>query len=285
MLLVLGEPRARVLEAFRSAAKLRNIEVFFLQELAQEPHFTWRFDHAGSCSKLVIGDKKVNSSQIRGVLVQNPTRLEPAESGRPDRQYTQAERNAILFAWFSNLPCPVINRYPAQYWFAPGVSLSSWERLIRESGLKTAPAILSNVESELQEFAKSFKKGVIYAPLCDSDTYRVSTDQDWKGIAKMAAVCPVNLTWFVPPRFVACVVGDRVFWNRTVKKAMADCEPQLVQLARAAQLEFIEVHFVSDKDDFLVHCVEPFPTLEAFDGAVRNVIAAALLDRLDSGDR
>jgi hypothetical protein len=98
----------------------------------------------------------------------------------------------------------------------------------------------------------------------------------------MAEVCPVNLTWFGTSRCVACVVGDQVFWDREVTDVMRECELPLVQLTQAAELDFMEFHFTADKDELYVHWVEPFPKLDDFDNKARSLIAAALVDRLDS---
>ena len=98
----------------------------------------------------------------------------------------------------------------------------------------------------------------------------------------MAEVCPVNLTWFGTSRYLACVVGDRVFWNRRVTYGMRECELPLVRLTQSAELDFVEFHFTADKDELYVHWVEPFPKLDDFDAKDRSLIAAALVDRLDS---
>src|ERR1700749_4854763 len=116
MYLIVGEPNATVLGSFESACERRNKKVVLLRELAQP--FTWRFDCARSFSEVLIDGGEVDVEQIQGVLVQNPSRLDPGKSLEPEVVYAQAESNAILFAWFSTLTCRVINRYPALYWFA-----------------------------------------------------------------------------------------------------------------------------------------------------------------------
>jgi hypothetical protein len=279
MYLIVGEPNATVLGSFESACERRNKKVVLLRELAQP--FTWRFDCARSFSEVLIDGGEVDVEQIQGVLVQNPSRLDPGKSLEPEVVYAQAESNAILFAWFSTLTCRVINRYPALYWFASGLCLPLWETLIHESGLKTAPAILSNVESELKAFAATQGSEVSYEPLCDSDAYAVSTNEEWTGLSRMAAICPVNLTRFFRLRYAACIVGDRVFWTRPVNEAMAASEAGLVRIAKGLELDFLEVHFVGDKDDLHVQRIEPFPRLDAFDDETRRLIAEALVDCLD----
>ncbi|MGA7126787.1 MAG: hypothetical protein WBZ19_10810 [Chthoniobacterales bacterium] len=281
MYLLLGEPNLHVVEAFRAAVEERGQSLALLKDFDEKPHFTWQFNNGDSISRLSIRGQKIDVRQIRGVLVQNPPRLDLEKSHGLEAEYAKAESSAILFAWFWSLSCPVINRYPAQYWFPPRISLPFWERLIRASGLKTATAILSNVEPELQKFAASVGRGTCYSPLCDSEVYRVSTKQDWKELAKMAEICPVNLTRFVAPRYVACVVANKVFWNRRVTDAMLECELPLVRLTQASELDFMEFHFTAD-DELYVHWVEPFPKLDDFDNKARSLIAAALVDRLDS---
>lgn len=279
MYLIVGEPNVSVLRPFRSVCERRNKKVVLVGELPQP--FTWCFDCVRSSSEVLVRDRKIDVKQIQGVLVQNPPTLDPVTSPGPEVEYAHTESNAILFGWFSTLTCRVINRYPARYWFAPGLCLPLWEGLIHESGLRTAPAILSNVESELQAFAAPLGSEVSYEPLCDSDAYRVSTKEEWTGLSKMVAICPVNLTRFFPLRHVACVVGNHVFWSGPVNEAMANSEAGLVRTAMAGELDFLEVHFVGGKADLYVQRVEPFPRLEAFDDETRQLIAEALVDWLD----
>ena len=281
MYLIVGEPNVTVLESFKSVCEQRNQAVLLLKELPQE--FTWRFDGVDSFSEVVLRDLKVHADEIKGALVQNPLRITPAF--KPEAEYACAETNAVLFAWFSSLACPVINRYPARYWFAPPLCLSLWEGLIRQSGLKTAPAILSNVESELEAFAAPAGGQVSFEPLCDSAAYRVSTKQAWTGLSKMAAICPVNLTRFFPVRYVACIVGNRVFWDLPITSSMADIQARLLQMSGAAELDFLQVYFAANGADLYVQRVEPFPKLEVFADETQRLIAEALVDRLDLGVR
>lgn len=285
MYLLLGEPNLRVAEAFRAAIEERGQSLVLLKDFDEKSLFAWRLNNGDSFSEFSIGGQKISVRQIRGVLVENPPRLDLEDSSGQEAEYAKAESSAILFAWFWSLSCPVVNRYPAQYWFPPRISLPLWERLIRASGLKTAPAILSNVEPELQKFATAVGEGACYAPLCDFEAYRISTKQDWKELAKMAEICPVNLTWFVAPRYVACVVGDQVFWNREITDAMREQELPLVRLTQGAELDFMEFHFAADNDELYVHWVEPFPKLNDFDHKIRSLIGAALVDRLDSSPK
>jgi|GEM_PF-5157124 hypothetical protein len=285
MYLVLGEPNRQVVEAFTATLQQRNRPVLFLKELTSELDFIWSFNTNQSSSALSIDGHNIDSNAIRGVLVQNPLLLDSEPPPEDAVQYAQAEKNAILFAWFSSLVCPVINRYPVEYWFSPGVALPFWEKWIRDSGLEIAPAILSNVEAAIKKFGEALGTGASYLPFCGSEAYRASTKEDWKGIAKLAAICPVNLTWFIPPLYAGCVVGKRVFWNRHVSKAISQCERQLVEISRAAHLDFVEFHLATNKDLVYVHRVDPFPKLEPFDGKLRRLIAEELVKYLDSGAR
>jgi hypothetical protein len=279
MYLIVGEPNATVLGPLESVCERRNKQMVLVKELPQS--FTWCFNCARSCSEVSIGNRKVHVEEVEGVLVQNPPRLDPATSPEAEAEYVQAESNAILFAWFSTFTCRVVNRYPAMYWFAPSLCLPLWETVIHESGLKIAPAIVSNVESELKTFAAMHGGEVSYEPFCGSDTYTVSTREDWAGLSTMAAICPVNLAKSFPLGRVACVVGNRVFWSRPLNEGMADNEASVMRIARAIELDFLEIHFVGDKGSLYVQRLEPFPKLDAFDDDSRRLIAEALVDFLD----
>ena len=90
MYLVLGEPNTTILDAFRATIERRHQTVFLLKELRSADRFNWNFGSAESFSELVIGDQKIDATDIEGVLVQSPWRLDPSDL--PNRRLSMPNR-------------------------------------------------------------------------------------------------------------------------------------------------------------------------------------------------
>jgi hypothetical protein len=283
MWILLGEPITALSEIFQSECKKRGQQVLGIAEFDENVEFNWEFDSIDSCSLLRASELSVFSDRdMAGVFVQNPPRLDAVNAVESHHEYSQAERNAAMFAWFWNLRCPVVNRYPAAFWFSPRVPLSSWLQLVIKCDLRITDAILSNVERDLRSFAKKLSANPGYLPLCGPDAYRISTEAHWHGLNKMRAICPISLFPFDPPVYIACVVGDRVFWNRPLSGACAAYDDRLVHLTRLSGLDFLEVRLCRQGDDFSIHAIEPFPTLDGFSQDSCYLIADALIALLQS---
>jgi hypothetical protein len=283
MYLVLGEPTKPFLDHFELACRERNENVALVADFDSKVRFHWTFDSGDSCWALDVGDRIcLSNKEIKGVLVQTPPRLDPGGSTE-ELERSQLERNAIMFAWFWSLPCPVINRYPPVFWFHPRLPLPFWKPLIIECGLRPVNAIFSNVDSKLQAFASDYAENVIYSPSCDSKTYRIASEHAWNGLKKMTKICPVNLVATATPVYTACVVGREVFWNRPLSGVPAETEDRLKRLAILAGLDFLGVRLTMEKDYVRVLGVEAFPNFEGFNQeSIRN-IANALAELLQSG--
>jgi hypothetical protein len=284
MYLVLGEPIKPLFEHFRRACAEKNETVAWVIDLDSQVQFEWSFDSLGSSWSLeAAGSARVRSHDIRGVLVQGPPRLDPNSAAEP-LEHSQMERNAMLFAWFWSLPCPVINRYSAVHWFAPRVPFSFWKEVIVKCGLHRADAILSNVESALQAFASDHGGSICYSPFSDFRTYPVGSRQDWDGLNKMATICPVNLVSVNTPIYNACVVGREVFWTLPAPGRCIDTEDRLKRLAVLAGLDFLEARLTMDQANVRVLSVEAFPDLESFNQESVERIAEALTKLLRSNE-
>lgn len=102
----------------------------------------WCFKLGGvSTESAVIEGEVIDPSAIRGVL----TRL-PCVSARElphivaeDRDYVAAEMHAFLFAWLSNLRCPVLNRPTAFCLAGPSWRPEQWVHLAASLGMDVEP--------------------------------------------------------------------------------------------------------------------------------------------------
>jgi hypothetical protein len=283
MWIFLGEPIATLSNVFQSECRKRGHEVFGIAELDENVKFKWEFDSIDSCSMLrAIELSPLRDREITGVFVQNPPRLDADNAAESHHEYSQTERNAAMFAWFWNLRCPVVNRYAASFWFSPRVPLSSWLQLVIKCDLRVTDAILSNVERDLRGFVAKLSANAGYLPLCGPEAYRISTEAHWQGLNKMRALCPISVIPFDPPVYIACVVGDRVFWNQPLSGARPEYEDRLVHLTRLSGLDFLEVRLCRHGDDFAIHAIDPFPALDRFSQDSCYLIAGALIDLLQS---
>lgn len=283
MWILLGEPITSLSGILESECKKRGQQVFQIAQLDKTVEFTWEFDCADSYSLLSAGElKRLIDRDITGVFVQNPPRLDADGPVESHLEHAQAERNATMFAWFWNLRCPVVNRYPAAFWFSPRVPFFCWHHLIIECDLKISDAILSNVEQDLRSFAAKLSSSAGYLPLCGADAYRISTEEHWNRLNNMREICPVNLIPFVPPVYIACIVGNRVFWNRPLSGARSEYDDRLIQLTKRSGLDFLEVRLCRRGDDFFIHAIEAFPRLDGFSEAACYLIADALIAVLQS---
>ena len=283
MWILLGEPITALTEIFQSECKKRGQQVFGITELDENVEFSWEFDSVDSCSLLGTREgSPFSDREITGVFVQNPPRLDADHAVESHHEYSQAERNAAMFAWFWNLRCPVVNRYPAAFWFSPRVPLSSWQQLVIKCDLRITDAIFSNVERDLRGFAAKLSVNPGYLPLCSPGAYRISTEEHWQGLNRMRAICPINVIPFNPPVYIACVVGDRVFWNQPLSGPRPEYENRLVHLARLSGLDFLEVRLCRHSDDFAIHAIETFPTLGGYSQESCYLIADALIALLQS---
>jgi hypothetical protein len=284
MYLVLGGSITPLLEHFEIVCNEHGENVVLLADLDSTTAFEWSFDskHSTSLVEPAMG-LRLGDDEIRGALTRKPPKLDPVADFADQLEQSELERNAIMFGWLWSLPCPVINRYAPVFWFAPRSPLSFWKPLIIQCGLRTVDSIFSNEQSELRAFASQHGGNVNYAPFCDFTLYRIASEKDWDGINKMTAICPVNLISIPAPLCRACVVGQRVFWDRTEMVPCFDTEDRLRTLAVLAGLDFLEVQLAIGKDCLRVVAVEAFPNLEGFGEESIRKIAETLSKLLQSG--
>jgi len=283
MYVALGDPLEPIFEFFQLACKQQGEKVIALADLGEKARFSWRFDSDTTSSAAQLADSSpFGDHEVKGVLVQKPPRLDADVAPNAESERLQMEKNAILIAWCWSLPCPVINRYPTAFWFAPSTAQVFWEPLLTRCGLALPDTILSNVEAALRRFAADLGGNICYSPFCDSQTYRITGQESWAGLNKMRVNGPVRLVSFTPPVYRACVVGQQIFWDRTVPDPLLHCEDQLKQLAALAGLDFIEVRLIVQRGDLGVLAVEAFPDLKGFSEASLREIAGALVAILQS---
>jgi hypothetical protein len=277
MYVALGEPLEPIFQHFQRACQELGEEVRLVSDLGPDILLSWRFDSYNTSSTLQFGNQtRLGEYEIKGVFVQRPPSLDVDSNLSEQSEQTQAEKNAVMYAWFWSLVCPVINRYPPAFWFAFGVPLAVWQPLIVACGLKAPDTILSNSEGDLRDFASDFGGNVCYSPFSGNKTYRIVTKEDWLGLNKMRVDCPVNLISSVPPVYRACVVGQEVIWNQTASGLMRRCEGSFKQLAAMAGLDFLEICLMTHRGELRVQAIEAFPKLRGFSDASLQEIAKAL---------
>jgi len=95
-------------------------------------------------STAVIAGEPVASSTIAGVLTRLPvvTEHDLPHIIAADRGYVAAEMTAFLLAWLTSLPCPLVNRPPAQCLSGPHWREAQWIRAANRLGIPAVPAML-----------------------------------------------------------------------------------------------------------------------------------------------
>jgi hypothetical protein len=141
--------------------------------LGESASTTWRIESERSSTRLVLEDGTVLSEkEISAVFVQRP-RFAVKEGWKvDDAVYIHAEKEAALLGWIWSLPCPVINRYPAELWFEPTPSPLYWSRQLEMCGLNGA-----DVEAPRQDQSSQ------------------SNDIDWSTRCYSAAIIGSQVVW------------------------------------------------------------------------------------------
>lgn len=282
MYLILGELVSALADPLFGLLKERGKEILHIPSFNPNVRFNWMFGTGHSSSELQLADgRALHDNQISAVVVQKFTSPQ-ADIACSEQGYdARAEQEASWFGWFWSLKCPVINRYPPVFWFSNRVPVSFWRPWLKQSGLCAADAFLSNNSERLKAYASGSGQEVTYTPLSSNKVYRLTTEEDWNGLGKLAALLPIHLTCFKSPLYFASVVGSNVFWDRTVPRVLASVRPGLIRLATAAGLSFIEVGLLIIGGQPRVYSVDPFPKLTEFECGKCQEIADALVDEME----
>lgn len=283
MYLVLGNSHdlccTRVHAAFEASGRRA---VIVGNPLIDPARFAWRLDEDGV--SIQWSQDEAHAEPIEGVLVRGGGWLDPDGWQPHDFAYMQAEVHAALLAWLHGLPCPVVNRYSADLWYRPQVSLLAWHHLLRACGLTTTETIVSNVEAETRAFAqRADAGGIVYAPLTSEAQYLVATDDEWAGLTTLQRRTPVCLTLPHAAAHLVCVVDGRVVWNEPPGPDAAKLAPALRRLAAESGLTFVECALAPTAEGLAVVAIDHHPRLERYREAAQREIVDALVHALTSG--
>jgi hypothetical protein len=282
MHLVLGHP-----DDYCCAGVLaRFLERGFPARLVTDPlavpaRFVWRLDNAGMETRLALDG--TSPTTVSSVLVRDVGWLQTDGWDPSDHAYMQAETRAALLAWLESLPCPVINRTSAAIWYRHRLPLLAWLPLLRGAGLPTPEIVLTNNSADARNFGLQLEDegagGALCTPLTTDAAWLV-TASDWTGLAKLQELAPVCLSEPHGPAQSACIVGDRILWDRDPSSEVAGLAPNLLRFARTAGLTLLEVAVAASRRGPLVAVVEPHVRFDHFRACTRELILDALVNIL-----
>jgi hypothetical protein len=280
--LILGDPDDPCCAGVFGRLRERGLPARLLGDpLAPPARFAWNLDDEGLESSLSFDDQ--SPAKISSVLVRDTGWLDPAGWDPTDYAYVQAEMRAALLAWLAGLPCPVINRPSAAFWYRPRMSMLAWQPLLRRAGLPTPETLLTNDPAKARDFGRQLEAdgagGAVCTPLTGDAAWLI-TGSDWSGLATLQELAPVCLTEPHGQARCACVVGDRIIWDETPLPDLAALAPSLLRLAEAAELDVIEVAVASVRRGPAVVLVEPLVRLDHFRAPTRELILDAHVDVL-----
>jgi hypothetical protein len=103
---------------------------------------SWRFDTERSSTSCRLETAGADSEvEISAVFVRKKPFVRNQGWTLDDATYVHAEKEAALLGWIWGLPCPVINRYTPELWFAPVGSLEFWRGRIERFNLELVPTL------------------------------------------------------------------------------------------------------------------------------------------------
>lgn len=167
---------------FQQALQKQGHSTRVIEDLFRSGTVEWRLQSDRSLALCRSQDGgTISDRDIHGVLVRKPSFEPTQECPAVDTIYLRAEKEAALLGWIWSLNCPVINRYPAELWFAPIGSLDYWRGRLEPFGLESehrwpgetiksyrvsvvgskviwdegAPVCLRSVDDSLVQFARS----------------------------------------------------------------------------------------------------------------------------------
>lgn len=279
MYLLLGELHDPVCGAVLLSLESRGHSVSNIgNPMCRPMRLAWQFDTLNSASQLTWEDgTHLSHEEIEGVLVRRPGCVPSDGWNSADLGYVQMETHAALLAWLWSLECPVVNRYPAFLWYRRHTPLLFWQLWLERCGLRTLPALISNVEQEARAFGAVLGNQTVYAPLTAAARYRLGCDNDWNKLAIMQTLGPVHLTLTSMDLRLACVVGSRVVWDGNTPPDAEVLEPAFTHFSALVGLTFVEIFTSSAVDGTRVAAVNPYPCLEDFGQAAQHEIVAELV--------
>jgi hypothetical protein len=118
-----GHPAQAIPDLYRNPAKI-----------------SWWLDTDRSATSYRLEtDAVISDLGISGVFVRRSQFVQKEGWAFDEAAYVYAEKEAALFGWIWGLPCPVVNRYPPELWFAPVESLEFWRGRLERFDLQLGP--------------------------------------------------------------------------------------------------------------------------------------------------
>lgn len=249
MHLILGSAADTCCAQVSQALANRGHEVRIVDSLFSESHLiSWRFG-GGTLGKGLskIGaasEWQTKSTEIESVLVRDSGLSSVAGWSEADAHYMSTEMQAALLAWLWSLPCVVVNRLPASLFLTPRPSFLQWIPLLTHAGLDVPSAVISNDRDQIMNWRMRQANGAVLAPVSSQARFELRTDSEWESVLRVANYAPVALQQAHGRPHLACVIGDAVIWNsinNTTLSKLHQLEPALLQFAKSAGLNFVEV--------------------------------------------
>jgi hypothetical protein len=278
----LGQPNDSCCAGVLTRLLERGIPARLLPDpLAPPARLIWRLDDADLESRLALDG--VTCETVSGVLVRDVGWLDPVGWDPADHAYMQAETLAAMLAWLASLPCPMINRPSAAFWYRPRMPLLAWRPLLRRAGLPTPENLVTTDSNDARDFLRRLEAdgagGAVFTPLT-GDAGWLLTDSDWPGLAALQNLAPVCLTEPHGPVQSACVVGDRIIWDGPTPPEATALARHFLCLAETAGLAFLEIAVAPVRRGPAVVLVDPFVRLDRFRAPTSERILDALVDVL-----
>jgi hypothetical protein len=278
--LLLGHPQDPFCAAVRARLEALGHPARIVANPFEPPaRFAWRLDGPAPVSRLAWDDA-TDGAPIAGVLVRSAGWPDPDGWDPADHAYVQAETQAALLAWLAGLPCPVVNRAAAGFFYRPRLPLVAWRPLLRRAGLPSTETLVTNDPQVARDFGRRLEAegagGAVCTPLTGETAWLVA-GPDWAGLAALQEATPVCLAEPHGPAQSACVVGDRIIWDGAASDEVAALAPGLLRLAGIAGLAFLEVAVAPVRRGMVVVLVDPLPALDRFRRKARDRILDALV--------
>lgn len=274
---------AEALRANGHAARLTD------DPLAGEVAFAWSLDGGRVTSHLRWADgTDAPGDRLRGVLVRSQGgALAPDGWAADDLAYLRTEGQSALLALVWSLPCPVVNRPPADLWFRPQRPFPEWRTVLHRCGLPTPVVRVTNDPAAARRFAERWAR-VTYAPLTSPTRYPIVGERQWAELDKVMQRLPVCL--MEPcgdePTY-AVVVGREVVWgdrDAVPEQGRLAIEAGLRRLAATLGLVTLEAELRDSDGGASCVGIDPYPRFERYDAPTQAALTAGLVGAL-GGDR
>jgi hypothetical protein len=140
------------------------LEVVLAETLAEGAQWEHRVDSDATHLKITLADGRVLcGSRIKGVVnrLSGPPQMRVRWPNETEQAYVQAEMHALYLSGLNGLPCVVINRPSPSCLYGRFLRTSEWLCMAAKAGLKTAPYMQTDDDSEAEMYASPIPDGAI----------------------------------------------------------------------------------------------------------------------------